>query len=395
MPLLSRRRKGGFTLIELIVVIAVLAIIVAAVFASLDPVKRLNVSRNNRRRSDVAAIAQAAAVRIADQLPMTDVSAEWKIIGTGPAGSCALPCSTILDALHFGGNGARIDAGSMSALNFDGSQSFSISLWIKVDEYVTGESHDILTKMETENKGYRLAIGDGYPSFIIMDEPANGRYVRSVLLGEPIVEAGGGYYHLVMTFNHLNSADPIHFFLNGTQLLTLPDAGTLSANTLATNTASFVIGGRNNPPLPPSFRGSIDDVRVYQGVLSQGDVDLLFAHDDPADPLLAHWDFDEGTGTSVTESVSSDPATFSGLTWTQGISTIAAPDCADLQEELVDGGYLPALPVNVGVSGAVPSEQWTYYAIRRQGAAVEVRSCVAEGEGDGGGEPFPDITASR
>lgn len=56
----------GFTLIELIIVIAIIAIIVAAVFVAMDPVKRLNASRNSRRRTDAVAIAQAINLSTAD-----------------------------------------------------------------------------------------------------------------------------------------------------------------------------------------------------------------------------------------------------------------------------------------------------------------------------------------
>lgn len=59
-------RRSGFTLIELIIVIAIIAIIVAAVFVAMDPVKRLNASRNARRSQDVGALAQALSIANTD-----------------------------------------------------------------------------------------------------------------------------------------------------------------------------------------------------------------------------------------------------------------------------------------------------------------------------------------
>ena len=51
--------RRGFTLIELIIVVAIIAIIAAAVFTALDPAKRLHASRNGRRWSDVTAVLGA------------------------------------------------------------------------------------------------------------------------------------------------------------------------------------------------------------------------------------------------------------------------------------------------------------------------------------------------
>lgn len=51
--------KKGFTLIELIIVIAIIAILAAAIFVALDPARRLHESRNARRWSDTTNILDA------------------------------------------------------------------------------------------------------------------------------------------------------------------------------------------------------------------------------------------------------------------------------------------------------------------------------------------------
>jgi prepilin-type N-terminal cleavage/methylation domain-containing protein len=49
----------GFTLIELIIVIAVIALLAAATFVAVDPAKRIGMARDAQRWSDITAIADA------------------------------------------------------------------------------------------------------------------------------------------------------------------------------------------------------------------------------------------------------------------------------------------------------------------------------------------------
>lgn len=53
------KKQKGFTLVELIIVIAIITILAAAIFVAVDPARRLNEARNARRSSDVANILDA------------------------------------------------------------------------------------------------------------------------------------------------------------------------------------------------------------------------------------------------------------------------------------------------------------------------------------------------
>ena len=67
-------KQKGFTLIELIIVVAIIALLAAATFVAVNPAKRIGDAQNAQRWADVTAIADAWSTYIADNsgsLPTT------------------------------------------------------------------------------------------------------------------------------------------------------------------------------------------------------------------------------------------------------------------------------------------------------------------------------------
>lgn len=70
-----RSEREGFTLIELIIVIAIIALLAAATFVAVNPAKRIGDANNAQRWADISAIADAWQTYTADNTGSTVTSA--------------------------------------------------------------------------------------------------------------------------------------------------------------------------------------------------------------------------------------------------------------------------------------------------------------------------------
>src|SRR3989344_7285909 len=94
---MNTNNQKGFTLLEVLLVVAAIAILAGIVTVALNPAKQLGDTRNAQRRSDVATILNAVhqyAIDNAGNLPtgIDSVTATSQVLGTALTG-CDATCT--------------------------------------------------------------------------------------------------------------------------------------------------------------------------------------------------------------------------------------------------------------------------------------------------------------
>lgn len=83
---MSKSISKGFTLIELIIVVAIIALLASATFVAIDPAKRIGEAQNAQRWSDVTALLNGVMTYIVDNsgnFPTTLTAGDIYGIGSG------------------------------------------------------------------------------------------------------------------------------------------------------------------------------------------------------------------------------------------------------------------------------------------------------------------------
>ncbi len=85
LPSKRSPQQPGFTFIEVIITVAIIAILFGAIFVAVDPIRRIHQSRNARRTEDIRAVADAIALKTADTQRRVKFSSvvnrQWRMLG--------------------------------------------------------------------------------------------------------------------------------------------------------------------------------------------------------------------------------------------------------------------------------------------------------------------------
>jgi len=120
--------KNGFTLLEILLVVAAIAILAGIVIVAINPGKQLADTRNATRQTDVKTISDAVYQYSFDHggaFP-SGIDTNLRMLGTDPS-SCAVNCGNTPSAVSYSAtdnSAASFNAGSYSSTNFDNTSNW-------------------------------------------------------------------------------------------------------------------------------------------------------------------------------------------------------------------------------------------------------------------------------
>jgi len=116
------KKNGGFTLIEILVVIGIIAVLAAIVLVALNPARQFKQARNTQRTSNVTAILNAIGQHIADNkgvltAEIDGTAGTFQDISDAGADLCDVLVPKYMPALPFDPNATTADC--TTALTYD------------------------------------------------------------------------------------------------------------------------------------------------------------------------------------------------------------------------------------------------------------------------------------
>ncbi len=215
-------------------------------------------------------------------------------------------------AVDFDGVDDYIDAGSDASIDnvFSGTGSFTA--WIYITGWGEGGWGRIVDKASSTiaTSGWNLQMNGSNAQLLYATGFSSNRAEWSTPSGSLSFNR---WYHIAVVYDNDSSANDPALYINGVQQTvteTITPSGTYN-----TDAAISLRLGNYAGDTTRTFDGSLDDVRIYSRGLSTGEIVRLAN----GSGLIAHWKFDDGAGTTATDSAGSNDGTLTGVpTWVTG-----------------------------------------------------------------------------
>ncbi len=231
-----------------------------------------------------------------------------------------------------GGNKA-LTVNDNTTLSVGGETSFTMSLWVKLNSRTNTQ---VFAGKYGGSGEYALFYENVYSRFVFSTYGVGGtnNFVMADQLGVPAVDT---WYHLTGVHNAATNTNSIS--VNGGTF------DTISSVPEPTDTsAAFVVGAFNAAGSSYPALASVDDVKFWKTPLDLADIEEAAA---PPSPLVAHWKFDEGSGTSAIDSTGNGyTGTISGATYSTNTPVVNFTNPYSLEFDGINDGVSTGLSVD-------------------------------------------------
>ncbi len=343
----QRTNYFGFTLIELIVVIGIIAILAAIVIVAVNPARQFAKARDTRRTSDTDAIYKAVYQYVADNggnLP-SQITGQPQSIGTA-AGLLDLTSTLVpnyLSSIPYdptqgssadtkytiftNGNNQVAVAAQYSELSGTPIRAGAKNYGLKFDSSTDGVSDYVRVPNSTSLnvqtgdmtiagwvKSYGTATGAGL--FFAKDNcgeggiyslnSANSGSFTFRIQGSSSFNASSGSIFALNTWHHVvgvKTGTTMMLYVDGAQRATTPGLTGVTSNTVPLyfgmrgGTVTNPVGCGTN-----RFNGEVDDLRIYNRALSTSEITQLYTGEPVNSGLVGLWLLDEGSDQTVNDS---------------------------------------------------------------------------------------------
>ena len=184
-------------------------------------------------------------------------------------------------ALNLDGVDDLVNAGSAGML--DNVSAITVAAWVNPGSTGEGGYGRIVQKGSTSNPtaGFRfLTQGTNQLGFAVDYGTTDLNRVSATN-----TVTMGAWSHVVATWDGSTSASNVHIYVNGVEVSSYATTTNPAGARGDDNAASLYIGG--NDTIDRTFAGKLDDVRVYNSVLSASDVLALYQASDTTPPTVS------------------------------------------------------------------------------------------------------------
>lgn len=219
-------------------------------------------------------------------------------------------------SISLDGIDAYVDCGTNGSINFDNTDTFSFSLWVKRNTFTNSDV--ILSKMNPSGnrRGYFINLSTSNKIVFMLRRDTSFTSQRIIVKSTTLIN-NSDWHHIAITYDGTSTINSIKLYVDGQREALTEVSGGPIGSILSSGTTPTLIGALK-PGTPPTLPAAtfLDEVAIFGSVLTDGGVSTgqtaggqiaeIYNGGTPNDLTslspISWWRFEEGSGTSVADS---------------------------------------------------------------------------------------------
>ena len=248
--------------------------------------------------------------------------------GNGNIDADPMFCSSN-SSLSFDGVDDYVNIGDPDLLDFDYNEPFSVEVWVNISQ-APSPFYQIISKLNSSLQGWGFQIFSDMKLGAYLSNDWGNNYIYTETTQS--LSADNTWHHVMLTYNGSSDASGVNIYVDGSAMDVSVASNSLSAT--ITNDGNLWIGAYD--PGYEYFKGQMDEVAIWNNALAAAEITELYnsgfglsasansGNYTSSSNLLAYWDFNEGSGSTVVDQTSNgNDGTVYGATWMNSDYTLA------------------------------------------------------------------------